>query len=434
MPDFAILLNLIRYTVFRKCVWQTILIMLVVLHFVFLKIFSVALAEEGKIVVDPHIRIKTRLDSNFWKTEIQEREVASCVIQPGITFGYETDRSRIHLDYTLNGYLYSDRDSLLPGERKASDDNYVGHTLRFLASTLQFQERLRLGLQEHFDLTRDPAQSDRFSDSVLREKYFINRVTPFAFYDLSDRFTIGIRYRNTITDYTASYMEDSTENRGIVDLYYNLSESASLNLDYQVWARNYSKNTSAYFSNQVMLAFRKHYRIFSFEAAAGYQYRSFEQEDMESIDIIPWRVGIQIATDPTPIDPLVPAQRKSSFLLLTMDQDFNNQGLNEGYFKADRLTFEASHIFFERIPVSLRGYYQKSRYKYLTGLTPSGTMALRDDDTYKIYCSFGYMFLRWFVLSLEPGYEKRSSNILGASYDNEYIMAQLSFYYSLGAD
>jgi polysaccharide biosynthesis protein VpsM len=395
---------------------------------------SLSLADEGKIEINPHIQVKTRMDSNFWKTETSEREVFSIVVKPGITFGYKTDRTKIHLDYTMNGYLYSDRDTLLPGERKASNDNYMGHTLRLQASTLQLDERLRVGLQEHFDLTRNPAQSDRFTDSVLREKYLINRVTPFAFYELSDRFTLGIRYRNTITDYFASYMEDSTENRGIIDLIYNTSESSSLDLDYQVWARNYNKNTSAYLSNQIMLAFRKHYRLLSFEAAAGYQYRSFEQEKLESMDIIPWHLGIQLATDPTPIDPLVPVQRKNSFLRLSVDQDFNNQGLNEGYFKADRLTLEAAHVFFKRIPVSLRGYYQKSRYNYLTGMTSSGTIALRDDDTYKIYCSFGYMFLRWFTISLEPGYERRHSNILGAGYEDKYIMAQLSFYYNLSSD
>jgi polysaccharide biosynthesis protein VpsM len=389
-------------------------------------------AGEGKIVLKPHINVSWQSDSNFWWAEEDEKEVYTYLVQPGVTFGYETDKTKIHLDYTLNGYLYSDQDPPSPGIQKASDDNYIGHTLNLDISTRQLDQKLLAGVREDFYLTRDQAQSDAFNNSAVRNKYFINRVEPFAFYDFSGRLTAGVRYRNTITDYTEENSEDSTENRGLFDLIYHFSETSSLDLDYQIWARDYSKRTSAYLSNQVMLAYQQQFRFVSLEAAAGYQYRSFEKETLESMDIVPWRLGVELATAPEAISPLLPEEQKKSYVRLMLAQDFNNQGLGEGYFKADRITLGASHIFLERIPVRINGFYQRSKYKFWEGETASGSTEKRDDDTYKVYCSIGYKFLRWFTLSIEPGYEKRSSNIVGRSYEDKVIMAQLVFLYDVG--
>ena len=412
---------------------KRLLLLLTVSTFFFLFSYQASFAGEGKIVLKPHINVSWQSDSNFWWAETDEKEVHTYLIQPGVTFGYETDKTKIHLDYTMNGYLYDDQDTLSPGDRKASDDNYIGHTLQLLASTRQFQEKLLAGVREDFYLTRDPAQSDVYADSTLRNKYFINRVEPFAFYDFSDQFTAGVRYRNTKTDYTEDYLEDSTENRGLVDFIYKISDTASLDLDYQIWARDYSKNTSEYLSNRVMLAFQKQFQYVAFEAAAGYHYRSFDDKNLDSMDIIPWRLGFELATDPTPVSPLLPVEKKKSYVSLMIAQDFNDQGLGEGYFKADRITLDAGHIFFERIPVHFNGYYQRSKYEFWEGRTSSGSTALRDDDTYKVSCSIGYMFLRWFTFSLKPGYEKRNSNIAGRSYEDKTIMAQLEFLYDVGA-
>jgi hypothetical protein len=132
--------------------------------------YQASFAGEGKIVVKPHIDVSWQSDSNFWWAETDEKEVYTYLIQPGVTFGYETDKTKIHLDYTLNGYLYSDQDPPSPGIQKASDDNYVGHTLNLIASTRQFQDKLLAGVREDFYLTRDPAQSDVYADSTLRNK------------------------------------------------------------------------------------------------------------------------------------------------------------------------------------------------------------------------------------------------------------------------
>ena len=384
-------------------------------------------------MLKPHISASWQANSNFWRAENTEKRVFTYLVQPGFSFAYKTDKSKIQLDYTLNSYTYSDQDSSSPGIRKASDDNYFGHTLNMLAFTRQYQQRLLAGVREDFYLTRDPAESDIYNDSILREKYYINRVEPFVLYEFSGKFAVGLRYRNTITNYTKSGLEDSNESRGLVDLIYNISDTASLNLGYQIWTRDYNKNTSDYLTNQALLTFRKQFKHIALEVGAGYQHRSFDDNDLDSIDVVPWRVSVEYSTDPTPVSPLLMEKRKKSYISLTLAQGFNDQGLGESYFKGNRLTLQAGHVFLKRIPVHFTGYYQRSKYEFWTGITDSGDIARRDDDTYKVYCSIGYKFLRWFTLSIEPGYEKRNSNIRGRSYEDKSIMAMLEFQYDTSA-
>lgn len=371
----------------------------------------------GKIVIKPTANVSWQMDSNFWRSQENEREVYSYLVQPGLIFGYETDKSKIHLIYQLDGYVYSDRDTLSPGERKASDDNYIGQRLTLAAST-QIQERLEIGLKEDFYYTRDQAQSDQFNDSVLRAKYYINRVEPFAVYKLSDSFTGEVRYRNTVTNYIDSNFEDSLENRGLFDLAYTLSETSSLDLEYQVWKRSYSKNTSTYLSNEVMIGYDKRFRILSLHAAVGYQHRSFDDETLESISVIPWNVSARLETE------------KSSYVSIEAKQNFNDQGLSEAYYKAERFTLTAGYTFLERIPVEFWGYYQKSKYEF--NYRDFSSSSRRDDDTYRAELKVGYKFLRWFTVSLVPGYQKRDSNEDGLSYVDKTIKAELSFQYDVG--
>ena len=402
--------------------------------FILLGFYQTCLGGEGKMVFKPHISASWQDNTNFWRAENKEKEVFTYLVEPGFSFGYKTDKSQIQLDYTLNWYTYSDQDASVPGIRKASDDNYIGHTLNMIAFTRQYQQRLLAVVREDFYLTRDPAESDTFNNSVLREKYYINRVEPFVLYAFTDKITAGLRYRNTITNYTESGWEDSLENRGIADLIYNFSDTSSLTLGYQIWARDYNQDTSDYLSNQILLTFRKQFRRIALEVGGGYQHRSFDESDLDNIDVFPWEVSIEYSTEPIPISPLLPEEkRRETYASFTFSRNFNDQGIGESYFKGTRFTLQAGHVFLKRIYVDFEGYYQRSKYEFWSGITDSGDWARRDDDTYKASCSIGYRFLRWFTLSIEPGYEKRDSNIRGRSYEDKSIMAMLEFRYDTSA-
>ncbi len=397
---------------------------------------TIAMAK-GKIVLKPRVTTAYQFDKNFWRVENDDKEapVNTYLLQPGVMFGYKSAKSQIYLNYDLNAYWYDDIDSVKPGNQKASDDDYVGHRLNLAAGTRQINERLLLGLKEDFYLTRDQAHSDAFSDSYDRQKYMINRVEPLAFYDFSRKFTAGLRYRNTLTNYLESDLEDSSENRVLADLVYNSSPTASLNLDYQFWHRSYSQNTSDYDSHQAVLTFRKQYKNLSFDLGAGYQRRDFAKDFLESQNLFPWRGGIKLSTEPVQISPLYPdLSEPRSYVSLRVEHNLNDQSLGEDYFEAYRISLHAGHVFWKRITLGFHGYYQKSRYVFTEGLTPSGNLEKRDDDVYYCDLELGYIFTRWLKFTVNPGIEKRNSNLAGYGFCNPVIMANLTFTHNVGSD
>ncbi len=108
----------------------------------------------GKFFIDPKLTAGWQAESNFWKSETDEREVFTYLLRPGIEAGYESAKSMVSLGYTLNAFFYDDRDSVPPGDQKASDSDYLGHTATLKASTAP-PARLLLGMDDSFYLTRD---------------------------------------------------------------------------------------------------------------------------------------------------------------------------------------------------------------------------------------------------------------------------------------
>jgi len=411
----------------RRC----FVLLIVVMFIFFLPVASLAAA---KITIKPKISASWRLDTNFFKAEDIEREVYTYLIQPGIDLGIRTAKSKVLLDYVLNAYYYDDRDSVPPGQKPASDDDYYGHTLIFQARH-KLTDRLLIGLDNSYYKTRDPAQTDRFSDSVDRNKYFVNRLTPMLYYDFGEKFTLGLRYRNTILDYSKlDYSEeegwilaDSTEHRGMFDLIYNFSRTASLDLEYQYWEKDYDGTTSDYTSDQINLIFRKEFKVVSFGVGGGYHERDFNNPALDDIDV--WNYIITVLAEKEGPEEDSPPR---SYVRLSAERNFNDQGLGDDYYIANTFTVDAGRVFMEKIKVDITAYYQKSEYEKTYGLTPERATELRDDDTYHISGDIGYMFTDWLTFTITGGYKKRDSNLAYYDYENKYFIAKLNFSYNLG--
>jgi len=401
----------------NKAIWVVFTIVVI-----FSLSFSTISFGADKFNLRPKLAASWQTDSNFYKAEATKKEVYTYLVQPGLEFGYETAKSLILLDYTLNAYYYDDQDNIPAGQPAADEDDYVGHTFNFQAKTKPF-DRLTLGLDNSFHKTRDPAQSDVSSNSVSRDKYSINRLTPLIFYDFENRFSLGLRYRNTQTDYDLSTNEDSKEHRGMLDLSYNFSETASFGMQYQRWDRDYDLTTSDYTSDKVMLILKKQFKHFTFAAEGGYHERDFDDAALERSHTYPYRVVVSGQNPPAP------ERRPRSSVSIAFEQDFNDSGTGDSYYQAHRLKLKASHIFLAKIKVAVSGSYQNSDYQRTTGTTPAGTTELRDDDTYTINGSIGYLFTDMLTFSIGSGYEDRDSNISGKSYDNTSIWARLDFEY-----
>lgn len=383
----------------------------------------VSALSQGKFTLKPKISTTYRIDDNFWKAEAVEREVKISIIRPGFELGYGTEKTSISLDYTTDIYYYRDRDDLLPGWKPASDEDFVGHTGSLDIKTKP-TERLTLGVSDSYMLTRDPAQADRFSNAVTRNKYYINRLTPMMFYNFGAKFGAGLKYRYTRTNYSEDVSEGSTENRGIFDLVYNLNKSTSLDLEYQYWARDYTVS-SDYTSNQIKAILRKQYKYFTLQAGGGYHNRSFDKAGLEDVSMATWNFGLTGQYPSTAATP-------TSYISLDAESNFNDSGTGDRYYEATRFALGAGHVFKGKVPFDLKASYQNSDYETETGLTPAGTIELRDDDTSNIEASLGYIISEYLVLKFITGYEDRDSNIVGRSYTNSYIMGRLEFIISLG--
>lgn len=371
----------------------------------------------GSFIVTPKIAVGWQVDSNFRKSEDNKQEVFTYLIQPGIELGYETAKSLVSLNYTFNAFFYDDQDSVDAGQRKASDDDYIGHQFLFQSETRP-TGRWLLALDNSYYLTRDAAQTDRLGNFTDQDKYWINRFTPRVYYDISDRFAAGLRYRNEILEWLDGDNENSTENRGIGNLIYKFSPTAQLDFEGQHWQRDFDGNTSDYTSNQLRLILRKQFKVISFEAGGGYQDRSFDDSDQDDISTPAWMGAITGQWPPAP-------DRASTRFALTFDQNFNDTGLGSGYYVARRLSLVLGHIFLEKIETSIEGYYQNSDYKEYRGPTSSGSIEDRDDDVYHIMGRVGYRFFDWMTFYVAGGYEDRDSNIVGLSYDNTFLRARL---------
>jgi hypothetical protein len=404
--------------------------MLLILLFVVTVIsFPVTGVCQGDFDLTPKISTTWQKDDNFYKAETMEREVTTSIIKPGFELGYNTAKSSIALDYTLNSYNYSDEDTLLAGMSPAQDEDYIGHTGVLDIRTTP-TARITWGLSDSYHYTRDPANSDVYSDSISRNKYFINRLTPSLFYNAGEKFSAEFRYRHTKTDYSSeretdsnSVSDDSTENRGIFDLGYNFNSTTSFDLEYQYWDRAYV-NSSDYKSGQIKLIVKKQYKYFSLEAGGGYHERNFDDPSLANISLFTYHVGLSGQNPPVGRGVI------RSYINLVAESNLNDAGPGDYYFKASRYSLNAGHLFMERLPFDVTAVFQNSDYERAGGL-----VAMRDDDTFKLEGSLGYIvssYSTYLTVKLVSGYVDRSSNITGRSYTNSYLAAKVDFKYGLG--
>ena len=375
--------------------------------------FPVRALSADRFIVKPKVAGEWRVDSNYYKEESDESEVYTYVLRPGIEAGYMTAKSLVALDYTLDLFYFDHKDEVPPGEEES--DDFLGHTLSFNGRTRPLK-RITVGVDESFYQTTDPYQSDTLSNSENRDEYWINRFSPFVLYEFHPRFSTGARYRRTDVRYKSDVEEDSLEHRGIFDLIYHFSPGASLDLQYQHWKMMYD-TTSDYKSDQVKLILRKQFNHFSFEVGGGYHERCFEDSSLDDIDTFTYHGGAQW-------------NRARSHVSFFMERNFDDYHESGDYLKGHRFTGEVGHIFQERLPAAIRGIYQRSSYE---NVTRDDINKGREDDTYRIAGSLGYIATPWLTFTGEAGYEERDSNLTGSDYENEYVMFRVDLAYDMGS-
>jgi hypothetical protein len=377
---------------------------------------------QGRILVKPHIQTDFQYDSNFNKTESNEKNVYTYTVKPGIELGYTTDKTLMGLSYWFRVFEYDDQDENLPGQVDADEFNYTQHNAMFTFQT-QPTRRLFLGLDNTYLQTRDPASADANSNSVDRFKYSLNRFTPRVTYKFGEKFGMDVKYTNLYTDYSDDAPgegEDSVENRGGLRWFYNLSPKTSLDLDYQFWERDYDKNTIDYTSNQVMMNVKHQFNYLTFGAGIGYQKRDFDRttpSGKDDIDQVAWKLSVLGQNPPDA------ARVPRSSMYLSLGSNFNDSGTDNTYFTSTRLDAMFTYLVMEKINCILSGFYQNSDYETST----------REDDRWLVSLGADYLINQYFTVGLSGGFEERDSNQTGKDFENEYVMLKAVFNYDLGS-
>ena len=350
------------------------------------------------------------MDSNFYLAQENEREVYTYLIRPGFRAGFETAKSALMLDYTLDAYYYNDRDPVPPGERPSDEQDYSGHTFSGAAKHQAFT-RMLLGLNASSYITRDPSQSDVFDNSISGDKYTANWITPYIVYDFGHKFSARVGYGYSNIDYNPEDREDSKENRGTFDLIYNFTPKTSLDLEFQHWKKEYDGPTSDYTSNQAKLIFRRQFKNFKISAGAGYQNRNFDDSSLDDLDNFTYNFSLDGGG-------LIANRR--SYISFNVEQNLNDQiASGNNYYLATRFILSGGHEFSRKLLGHAEASYMIADYQL-------------DDRTDNIYDFLGrirYKFARWMIFSVEGGIENRDSNFEGRDYVNTYFSLTLDFAY-----
>jgi hypothetical protein len=208
------------------------------------------------------------------------------------------------------------------------------------------------------------------------------------------------------------------ENRGGLTWLYRFSPKTSFDLNYQLWERDYDKNSVDYTSSQVMVNAKHQINYLTFGAGVGYHNREFDRTvPSGDIDQFVWKVSV-LGQNP-PDARTVP---KSS-IYLSFGSNLNDSGTGDTYFTSTRLDARLTYLVMEKINCIMSGYYQNSDYE----------TSSREDDRWLVSLGADYLINRFFTVGLSGGLEERDSNFVGKSFDNEYVMLKAKFNYDLGS-
>jgi len=373
---------------------------------------------DGRFIITPHVEVSVEHESNFFRTEKDSVSANVLNISPGVQVIYKTAKTKLTVDGTLERHDYNGGTS--PDFGSISDYSYTGGQAS-LDLTSQITNRLTVGLKDGLRVTRDPQYIDDYSNSVGREKYTTNAVTPNLYYDFGNKFGIGARYQNSLITYNEGDGEDYTENRGAIDLFYNFNRSTALYLDYQIWKGEYSGSSSDYLSNEVSLNISKQLNYFTFTAGAGYYTRQFDDSGYSNINGITWKVMLDGKDRRDEDDD---TKKPRSFLSLGLIHDLNNYGAGDSYYAATRLQLKGGYNFGPKLSVQGMALYQYSDYQ----LNPSN----RADNLYILSGEVDYEVVENLTAGIEAGYRNQDSDAAGQSYDDVFMMFKVSYSYNFG--
>lgn len=366
----------------------------------------------GTVFLEPNIEIAGKYNSNFWRTQSNEREVVTYSLRPGLDVIKQTEGLKLALGGYIDFTWYDEQSSSSENLIDPSDLNYTGISVQGEIS-YDPSDRSTLSLLDTFYITRDSLVADETSNSTSREKYSINTFHPAIKYRIGKRVDLSVAYKNTSTDYDERN-EDSSENLFNLRATYSLNSRAALFANYKAWNRDYDGETTDYTSNRFSLNYRHQLNFFRIVGGAGYHRRDFDNDVLEEMDLFSWNVGL------LGMDRNTSRKRTKKFLDLKLGQDMNTVGTN-GYYTATYGRLSGTYKLIENLKFSAKARYQNSDYDTVN----------RDDDLYTGSLGVTYIISDYLSVGVEAGLNQRDSNINGFDYEDEFMMLTLTGQYEM---
>jgi hypothetical protein len=367
-----------------------------------------------KIPLSLSLDIKQEYDDNIFSDEENVSRDLITSLVPRVRFNSRGLRHAVTFDYRLSVVRYANLDPA-PG-LDLKDLDYLGHNLKLMAKRM-VNERLKVGAEEIFLLSRRPSDMYLATNQISAAKYYRNWLSPFAEYQVS---TNGALRFGALFD-TLHYLdrfgpsdEDSDALAGDLTYGYRINPKTDVYLDGQATARRYD-TSSDYQSRQALFGVRRKLSSrFRGECSFGYQDRNFDEEDDEKASDGGDLVGIAR---------LIGESRKTRLELsfAHYPADLSEEGF---YYVVDRGGVDLFYFPTPKVKVAASAYYEVASYDKERGFTESGELEKRSDDRFGGDLLAEYALGPW--LSLSAGYARieRDSNLrMGDFVDNRVFFS-----------
>jgi hypothetical protein len=355
--------------------------------------------------------IKNEYDDNIFSTEKNQSRDLITYINPGLQINSRGLRYAIALDYQMAVTKYADLDSA-PGINLRELD-YIGHNLRLMAKRM-INDRLKVGVEELFLLSRRPTDVSFATNQISAAKYFRNWVSPYLEHQLSDRTSLRLKFRFDTLHYLET-LTPSDENSSAysvdVTLGHELNSRTNVYVDARALTRDYEISTNYNAYQAVVGITRKFNPRYRGEISFGAQQKYFDKQIKGQVGDTTRMIGMAKLVRET----------KKTLAELSFSHYPADLGMENSYYSVDRASLNFFYSPYSKTSLAASIFFEGLGYDEEKGLTESGHWEKRDDKLYGGDFLIQYTLKRWLILSLGYTRIERDSNLINSDYKENRV-------------
>jgi hypothetical protein len=348
--------------------------------------------------ITPTVDASIGWNSNYYYDSIDEKDVYTYLIQPGVAFSYQKARTRLALKATLDGNAYSGNET---------PEDLIGYTVDVDVNRLTRSNQLTFGLRDQLNYTRDPDLLGELENSTSRELYMINTLNPYLGYNLA-RFKAGLDYENIITRYDEEYNEETTLHKGSLGILYKMNRTFEFGPRFEVEAMDYDKDSVDYQGLDVSTVLVRNGKFLNLRGGIGYHKRTFDDPENSEQGDLSWNVALESQAT---------GFKKTSFQL-SLTKDMNDStSYGPGYYSALQINGSLGRRIGAHLEIACTASYEQDEYE----------LTDQENDIWRVGATAGYPLTDWLKLELGIGHQNQDSTEDDEDYQNTSGLLKLSY-------